>query len=316
MPTIYILKRLGLTCITVLCATFLTFVMLRMTPGDPAEMIVRKVFVGSEDYVVDENVKAVIEERFGLSRPLYRQYYDWLTDALSGDLGYSFSSGERVVDEITLRIGPSVSLSLLGMGLSVILTLLLGTMMGRFQQPWLHAVLDTCIVAGIALPNFYLALILMLFFSLWLDLLPISGYGQPVHYILPVLTLGLTLFGYTTTILNDSVKNIRRQEFLLTARSKGLEPGLILRRHILRNAMIPVVPYIALQLGYMMGGVVIVETIFSWPGLGGYLVESIQTKDVPVIQACIAFIAMAFSGANLAADLGLWLMDPRVRFTQ
>lgn len=314
MPTLYILKRFGLTCITVLCATFLTFVMLRMTPGDPAELIVRKVFVGSEDYVADESAKAAVEERFGLSRPFYQQYCDWLTHALCGDFGHSFASGERVLDEIALRIGPSASLSLLALTLSILLTLLLGTIMGRFQQPWLQSLLETGIAASIALPNFYLALILMLIFSLRLDLLPISGYGQPIHYVLPVLTLALTLFGYTTTILNDSVKDIRSREFILTARGKGIGPGLILRRHILRNAMIPVVPYIALQLGYMMGGVVIVESIFSWPGLGNYLVESIQTKDVPVIQACITFVALAFSGAGLAADIVLWFMDPRVRF--
>jgi peptide/nickel transport system permease protein len=200
------------------------------------------------------------------------------------------------------------------MALSVLLTLGLGTIMGRFQNPWLQGILDTGIVTSIAVPNFYLALILMLIFSLKLDLLPISGYGTFSHYVLPVLTLSFTLFGYTTTILNDSVKNIRHQAFILTARSKGLSPVKIFRRHILRNAMVPVVPYIALQLGYMIGGVVIVESLFSWPGMGNYLVESIQTRDVPVIQACIAFIALAFSCANLLADLALWFIDPRIRF--
>jgi len=314
MPTFYIFKRLGLTLITILSATFLTFVMLRMTPGDPAELILKKVFVGTEDYVADQNAKAEIENRLGLTQPLWRQYYLWLAQAVHGDFGHSFASGQRVNEEILLRIGPTVTLGLLAMGLSLLLTIGLAAMMGRFQTPWLQAVLDTGIVTSIALPNFYLALILMLIFSLHLDLLPISGYGEPAHYVLPVMTLGFTLFGYTTTILNDSVKNIRHQAFILTARSKGLAPAAVFNRHILRNAMIPVVPYVALQLGYMLGGVVIVESIFSWPGVGNYLVQSIQTRDVPVIQACIAFIALAFSCANLLADLALWLIDPRIRF--
>lgn len=315
MPIVFLLKRLGLMALTVICATFLTFLMVRMTPGDPAELILQKVFVGTEDYSADQASKKAIEHRFGLALPLYRQYGDWLFNAIRGDFGHSYRSGQRVIEEISLRIWPTLTLSFAAIGLALILTLIFGTVMGLTRYPFIKGILDTGIVASIAVPNFYLALVLILIFSIYLDLLPISGYGGPSYFALPVITLALTLFGYTTTILNDAVANIRGQGFILTARSKGLSPLAIFRHHILRNAMVPVVPYVALQLGYALGGVVIVESVFAWPGIGTYLVTSIQTRDIPAIEACIAFIALSFSLANLLADLAVWWLDPRVRLS-
>lgn len=301
--------------LTVICATFLTFLMLHMTPGDPAELILQKVFVGMEEYTADQTLKETITHRFGLALPLYRQYGTWLFAAVKGDFGYSFRSGQRVIEEVSLRIRPTLILSLTAVGLSLSMTLIFGMMTGLARYSLIKRFLDFGIVGSIAIPNFYLALVLILIFSVHLDLLPISGYGGPTYFVLPVITLALTLFGYTTTILNDAVANIREQGFVLTARAKGLSPYLIFRHHILRNAMVPVAPYIALQLGYVLGGVVIIETVFAWPGIGNYLVESIQTKDIPAIEACITCIALFFSGANLLADLAVWLLDPRVRLS-
>jgi peptide/nickel transport system permease protein len=316
MPIVFLLKRLGLMALTVICATFLTFSMLRMTPGDPAELILRKVFVGTEDYSADQASKKAIEHRFGLTQPLYRQYGAWLFNAIRGDFGHSFRSGQRVLEEISLRIRPTLALSFTAVGLAFIMTLVFGTLTALVPYPFIKRILDTGIVASIAVPNFYLALVLILIFCIYLDLLPISGYGGPAYFVLPVMTLALTLFGYTTTILNDAVTNIRGQGFILTARGKGLNPFSIFCDHILRNAMVPVVPYVALQLGYALGGVVIVESVFAWPGIGTYLVTSIQTRDIPAIQACIAFIALSFSLANLLADLAVWWLDPRVRLSR
>lgn len=316
MHASYILKRLGLTALTVLCATFLTFVMLRLTPGDPAELIIKKVFVGSEDYASSEVERMNVEERYGLNRPFIAQYGTWLAKAATLDFGHSYASGQRVSQELGLRIWPTLSLAFSAMAVSLVVTLVLGAVYNLVPAKPVRAAVDLTIVGSIAIPNFYLALLLVLFFSLRLDLLPVSGYGGLSHYILPVATLACTYFGYTTTILNDSAAQVREKEYILTARSKGLAPPLLFRRHMLRNALVPVVPYAALQLGYMLGGVVVVETVFSWPGVGKYLVDSLQAKDMPVIQACIAFIALAFSGANLLADLALWVIDPRVRFAR
>jgi peptide/nickel transport system permease protein len=313
MSLFYLLKRLGLTALTVLCATFLTFVMLRMAPGDPAQLILQKVFVGMEDYTADEGAKATIEQRFGLNRPLYLQYGVWLSKALRGDFGYSFRSGQRVTEEIGLRMRPTLILSFAALALSLVLTVIFGALTALVRGRWLKAILDSVIVSSIAVPNFYLALILVLVFSVWLNALPVSGYGDSSHFVLPVVTLALTLFGTTTTILNNAVANVRAQGFVLTARGKGLDPLTIFRRHVLRNALVPVIPYVALQLGYVLGGVVVVETVFAWPGIGYYLLDSIQTRDTPAIQACIAFIALAFSSANLVADFAILLLDPRAR---
>jgi peptide/nickel transport system permease protein len=313
MSLFYLLKRLGLMVLTVLCATFLTFVMLRMTPGDPAELILQKVFVGMEDYTADKGAKATIQQRYGLNRPLYVQYGAWLSKAFRGNLGYSFRTGQRVTEEIGLRIRPTLVLSCAALGLSLVLTVIFSALTTLARSPLLKAMLDTIIVSSIAIPNFYLALILVLVFSVWLNALPVSGYGGPSHFVLPVVTLALTLFGYTTTILNNAVANVREQGFILTARGKGLGALSIFRRHVLRNALVPVVPYVALQLGYVLGGVVVVESVFAWPGIGNYLMDSTQTRDVPAVQACIAFIALAFSSANLLADVTVLLLEPRAR---
>ncbi|MBF0202471.1 MAG: ABC transporter permease [Desulfamplus sp.] len=318
MSLIYILKRLGLTILTVICATFLCFMMVRLSPGDPADLILQKVFVGMEDYSGDMESRKAIVERFDLDRPLFMQYGSWLVGAVTGDLGHSFRTGQPVSREMGLRLGPTFTLSLGAMVISLLMTMVfVGGMQGRgflfSRVPWMGKVLDMLIVASIAVPNFYLALLLILLFSVKLNLLPVSGYGGGAHFVLPVFTLAMTLFGYTTTILNDAVSNVRQQGFILTARGKGLTPAKIFRSHLLRNAMVPVIPYIALQMGYVLGGVVVVESVFAWPGLGSYLVSSIQTRDIPAIQACIAFMALAFSLSNLAADFCIWLLDPRVR---
>lgn len=313
MPFQYLAKRLGLTVLTMVAATFLCFVMLRLSPGDPAELILQKVFVGPEDYIADENARQAIIRRFDLDSPLYRQYGAWLTAALGGDLGYSFRTGQRVSNEIGMRLWPTVSLSLLAMGLSLTLSVACATVAGLMKNPWVRKLMNMVIAASVAAPNFYLAILLIIVFSVKLDLLPVSGYGSLAHFTLPVFTLALTLFGYATTILNDAVTNVQQQEFILNARAKGLHGATVFRRHILRNAMVPVAPYVALQLGYILGGVVVVESVFSWPGIGNYLVTSIQTRDLPAIQACVGFIALAFSLSNLLADGCVKLLDPRAR---
>lgn len=313
MPVPYLAKRLGLTMLTVISATFLCFVMLRLVPGDPAELILQKVFVGPEDYMADENAKQTIVSRFELDLPLYQQYGSWLMAALGGDLGYSFRTGQRIRDDIGLRFWPTVSLSLLAMGLSLILTVACAAVAGLMKNPWIKKLIDMMVAASVAVPNFYLAIVLIIVFSVKLDILPVSGYGSPGCFVLPVFTLALTMFGYTTAILNDAIANVRQQEFILSARAKGLTRATVFRRHILRNALVPVAPYVALQLGYVLGGVVVVESVFSWPGIGNYLVTSIQTRDLPAIQACVGFIALAFSLSNLLADGCVKLLDPRAR---
>ncbi len=310
----YLLQRLCLIVLVVLAATLLTFVLLRLVPGDPAELILRKVFVGTEEYTGGAEEKAIITQRYNMDRPLLVQYAWWLAGVVRCDLGVSYKTNQKVSHELNMRIRPTCYLAVLSLALSLFLTLLVSTTYSLCSSKPVRRLLDGLIIAGIAIPNFYLGILGILVVSVYFNLLPVSGYGTPAHFVLPVCTLSLTMFGYTATILNDSVADIRSRAYMITARAKGLSPLALFRGHVLRNALAPVVPYIALQLGYLLGGVVVVETLFSWPGIGNYLVNAIVTKDLPVIQACIACIALAYALANLAADLLLCLIDPRVRF--
>lgn len=314
MNSLYLCKRIGLMAVTVLSVTLLTFIMLRLTPGDPAELILQKVFVGTEEYAGSREEKARIADRYDLNRPMLVQYRDWLAGAVRLDLGTSYSTGQQVVHELGRRIRATLSLALPALVLSLGLTLLVAGVYNLSSRPLIRKMLDGIIIAAIAIPNFYLGILCILLFSVYLDLLPVSGVGGPSHHVLPVLTLALTMFGYTTTILNDSVADVRSRAFMLTALAKGLPPLVLFRNHILRNAMAPVIPYVTLQLGYLLGGVVVIETLFAWPGIGRYLVDAIGAKDLPVIQACIGIIALGYSMANLAGDMLLRLIDPRVRF--
>ncbi len=310
----YLLQRLCLIVLVVLAATLLTFVLLRLVPGDPAELIIQKVFVGTEEYTGGAEEKAIITERYGMDRPLLVQYGRWLAGMVRGDLGVSYKTNQKVSHELNMRLRPTLFLALLSLAVSLVLTFLVSTLYSLCPWQPLRRLLDGVIIASIAMPNFYLGILSILVVSVYFDLLPVSGYGTSAHFILPVFTLSLTMFGYTATILNDSVADIRNRAYMVTARAKGLSPLALLRWHVLRNAVAPVVPYIALQLGYLLGGVVVVEALFSWPGIGNYLVNAIATKDLPVIQACIACIALTYALANLAADVLLCFIDPRVRF--
>jgi ABC-type dipeptide/oligopeptide/nickel transport system permease component len=310
----YLLQRLCLIVLVVLVTTLVTFVLLRLVPGDPAELVIQKVFTGTEEYTGGEAEKAIVTERYGMDKPLLVQYGWWLAGMIRFDLGVSYKTNQKVSHELNMRIRPTLYLAALSLAFSLILTLLISTIYSLCSWKPVLRLLDGLIIASIAMPNFYLGILCVLVFSVYFDLLPVSGYGTPAHFVLPVCTLSLTMFGYTATILNDSVADIRKRAYMVTARAKGLSPMALFRGHVLRNAAAPVVPYVALQLGYLLGGVVVIETMFSWPGIGNYLVNAIATKDLPVIQACIALIALAYALANLVADMLLCLIDPRVRF--
>ncbi len=314
MSLFYILKRAFLLLLVVFLSTFTTFVLIRLTPGDPAELILRKVFVGQLEFVASfEEIKSV-KKAYDLDRSFIYLYFDWIKEILHFDFGFSYATGLKISDELSMRMAPTVSLALLSLSFSLILSVILASVYHGFKSKMSKSIIDTVIIIFIATPNFYLAILLILFFSIYLNILPVSGYGDWEYYILPVLTLGLSIFGYTTKILNSSILETSGKEYIITAKAKGIKTISVFRRHLLRNSFIPVVPYIGIQLGYMFGGIVVIETIFSFPGIGKYLVDSIQTKDIPVIQSCVLIIAFLFSITNFMADVILFILDPRIRF--
>ena len=314
MNIAYLSKRFAMLLLNLLFASFLTFLLLRLTPGDPAEIMVQKIFVGTIEYEASQAELEAVRNEFQLERPILLQYRDWLTNAIGGNLGFSYSSRRSVLSEILLRLPATLTLACCAMILSLILTTALAAVVRLTRSRAVRAAVESMIIFSIAMPNFYLALLLVLMFSVKLDWLPVSGYGGPVYYILPVTVLAFSLFGFSARILNASVDETLSREYIVTARAKGLSKGLILKRHLLRNSLIPVTPYISLQFAHILSGVVIIETLFSFPGLGKYLVESINNRDVPAIEGAVIFAALMFSLANFLGDVMLVLLDPRIRF--
>ena len=240
MNIFYLSKRAALMILTVLTATLLTFMLLRLSPGDPAQLILQKVFVGSEEYIGRAEERKTVEEHLQLNRSLIVQYGHWLAGMATFDLGVSYTTGQKVSHELRLHIWPTLSLALLALALSLLLTVIVSAIYNLSSSPLIRRGLDGAIIMSIAIPNFYLGIIGILVFSLYFDILPVSGFGGAGHYVLPVITLALTMFGYTATILNDSVNDTRNQAYMITAKAKGLSAFTIFRDHILRNAAAPV----------------------------------------------------------------------------
>lgn len=311
----YLFRRCCLIVLTVLTASFVTFLLLELTPGDPAEVIIQKVFVGSEDYRGGAAEKEIIARRLGFDRPLLSQYVQWLSGAMVGNFGVSYRTNENVGKELAMRIKPTLLLGCWAMVLTLVITTIVAVTSSLTRWAPVHWLLNSMVVAGIAVPNFYLGIIFILLFSIHFDLLPVSGYGTPYHFILPVCTLACTISCSTVTIFRDAIVEIQSQMYMITARAKGLSHFQIFRAHVFRNALIPVLPFAALQMGYLFGGVVVVESLFSWPGIGSYLLEAITVRDIPVVLAAICFISLAYTICNFIADVLLCLLDPRVRFT-
>lgn len=311
----YISKRLFMLLLNLLFASLLTFTLLRLAPGDPAEIMVQKIFIGTIEYdATDAEIKAV-REAFNIDKSILAQYADWLKDACQGNFGSSYNTRMKISDEIGRRLVPTLTLAGMSMLLSLIVTIALGAVVRVFKSRALHAFVESLILFSITMPNFYFALVLVLVFSVKLNWLPVSGYGGFSHHLLPVVVLAFGIFGFSTRLLNSAIDGVLGQEYILTARAKGLNAGKVFRRHVLRNAMIPVTPYLSFQFAHLLGGVVIIETVFSFPGLGKYLVDSINTRDIPAIQGCVVFVALMFSLVNIVGDLVIAWLDPRIRFS-
>jgi peptide/nickel transport system permease protein len=297
-------------------ASLLTFTLLRLTPGDPAEIMVQKIFVGTIEYEATEAEIQAARQAFDMDKSILEQYFQWLKGVCVGNFGVSYTTRMEVMDEIGRRLIPTLTLACGAMALSLLATFGLSTMVRIFRSRAVNAFVEGLILFSITMPNFYLALVLVLVFSVKMDWLPVSGYGGFSHHLLPLSVLAFSIFGFSTRLLNTSIDEVLSQEFILTARAKGLRRIQVFRRHTLRNALIPVVPYISIQFAHLLGGVVIIETLFSFPGLGKYLVDSINTRDMPAIQGCVVFVALMFSLANIAGDLILARLDPRIRFSE
>lgn len=312
---LYVIKRLAATILVVVAASALTFGILHMAPGATPVLVLKYAFIGMEEVPTDFEI-ADITRRFNLDAPLLLQYFWWLREALSGSLGTSYVYGQPVAELLMLKLPATALLALI----SSLVSLLLAVPLGMYSALKRNTLLDHAgrliTLFAVSMPGFWLGMVLIIVFSIKLDLLPVTGYGGFSHLVLPCLTLGAGMSAVTMRMMRSSVLEVMGQDFITTARSKGLSEAAVFRDHAFKNALLPVLTVAGLQFGHLLGGSVIVETVFSWPGLGKLLVDSIFARDLPMIQGCVLLVASAYALINLLVDFLYALIDPRIHYRE
>ncbi|HEY8656586.1 MAG TPA: ABC transporter permease [Candidatus Limnocylindria bacterium] len=314
--TRYVIRRLLLMLPVAFLVTIMIFALLRLAPGDPIT-----IYAGEER---DEATLSQLRHEYGLDQPLPVQYVSWLTHALRGDLGRSLRTRQPVTEAILERLPATLELGVAALGLSIVVALVVGTLSAVRRNSPLDLLATGFTLAGVALPNFFLGLILILVFALVLRLLPPSGFAPlsagPVdnikHLILPAITLATASMAVNMRQVRSSLLDVLDQEYIRTGRAKGLAEGILIRRHALKNALIPVVTIIGLQVGAILEGAFITETVFSWPGVGKLAVDSIGGRDYPVVQAIVMLSAFSFMLTTLVVDLLYAWLDPRISYAR
>ncbi len=301
----YVLRRLLLLIPVVLGVTFLVFGIMHLTPGDPAKLKLGEM-------APPEQVEAMREE-MGLNDPFLIQYAKYVGNALKGDFGRSYSTNREVFDEVMSRFPATLKLAVTASIISILIGIPAGIISATKQYTLTDSVTMVLALIGVSMPVFWLGLMLILLFSVNLGWLPSSGSQTLKHLILPAVTLGLSSTAIITRMTRSSMLEVIRQDYIRTARAKGVSERVVINKHALKNALIPVVTVIGLQFGNLLGGAVLTESVFSWPGVGRLMVEAIRQKDTPTVLASIVFISVTFSIVNLCVDILYAFLDPRIK---
>ncbi|HYD33316.1 MAG TPA: nickel ABC transporter permease [Methylophilaceae bacterium] len=301
------LKRVFAVVPVVFGVLLLTFLLVHLVPGDPVE-----VMLGESATSAD---RAQLRTELGLDEPLVIQFKNYLINLAQGDFGRSIHSHAPVSELLKDRIPATARLALLAFVIAILIGLPLGITAALKAHHWPDKLATLLSLTMSAMPPFWLGPLLMLVFALWLGLLPVSGMENPGSILLPALTLGFGLAAILTRMTRASLLEVLNEDFVRTARAKGLPERMVILRHAMRAALLPVVTVLGLQLGGLLAGAVITETVFGWDGLGRLLVESIEKRDYPVTQACVLVIALAYVLINLLTDILYTRLDPRVRFS-
>ena len=309
----FILKRFFSALFVLIGATFITYAMMMFAPGDAALEIAIARY-GGEDRV-DQATIEWIKKKEGLDKPFFYQYLSWLKHIVSLDLGRSLVEEAPVRELICTRFTRTLELAVSAIFIALLISLPLGILAGVKQGSWIDSMGVTVSVLGISMPNYWLGLMLIIIFSVKLQWLPIFGRGDWHNIILPALTLGTALTAYTTRILRSAIIETLQSEYLLALRARGISKKLIIGRHILKNALIPVVTVLGIEFGMILEGAVITETIFSWPGLGELMVSAVSNRDYPLIQGLVLFAAITFILINFSVDIIYRYLDPRIRLS-
>ena len=312
----YLFRRLLYFVPVVFLVTVVVFAITMLLPGDPA-----LAFLG-EANMRDKVAYETMRKELGLDRPIPVQYAIWLGKAVRGDLGRSVRTNEAVTDALAARLPVTIELAVIALGIALVIAIPVGIISAVRPDSWLDTTATVMAVSGVALPEFFVGILLIYLFAVGLRVLPPSGYvplsaglwPNLKSIILPALSLGLTLNAVTMRQVRASLIEVMREEYVTVARAKGLPEGAVIRVHALKNAMIPVITVIGLQVGRLFGGTVVVETIFAFPGMGRLAADSIFFRDFPALQGVVLVMALAVLMCNLLTDVLYAYVDPRIRY--
>ena len=311
----YALRRLLLAVPVLFGVSVLVFAVLHLAPGDPAA-----IMLGAQ--ATKEDVERLHRD-LGLDEPLAAQYVRWISRVAHGDLGRSIPLGREVLPEVVLRFKATLLLTAGALVIAILLGLAAGIVSAVKQYTWLDRISMGVAVTGVSLPVFWTGIMLIIVFALQLQWFPSSGMSSPYgsglgdvlwHLVLPAVTLGTASAAALARLTRSSVLEIIRQDYGRSARAKGLAERAVIARHVLKNAINPIITVLGLQVGFLLGGAILTETVFSWPGLGSMMVRAIQARDYPLVQGGVLLIATTFVVVNLVVDLLYAVFDPRIRY--
>lgn len=301
----YILNRLLMLIPVIIGVTFLVFFIISLTPGDVAAMIIGD---GATQEAIQE-----LRTEMGLNDPLIVQYGRYMKDLVTGNMGESYATGKAVSSEVASRFPNTFKLTILSILVSIIISIPIGVVSATRQYSIFDSLGMVLALIGISMPSFWLGLILIIVFALNLGWFPSGGAEGFTSVILPAITLGVASTASITRTTRSSMLEVIRQDYIRTAKAKGVSNRKVIKKHALKNALIPAITVIGLEFGVMLGGAILTETVFSWPGIGRLMVESIQRKDTPMVLGCIITFSVCFSIVNLVIDILYAYIDPRIK---
>ncbi len=301
----YIISRLLSAFFVVLGVIILVFLLIHLIPGDPVE-----IMLGESARPADRDLLRVA---LGLDLPIHTQLWNYLSGLFTLDLGHSIHSHRPITDILLERIPATAQLAFVSLLIAILIAVPLGILAAvKKGTAWDHLSMGVSLL-GLSIPNFWMGPILILIFSLWLGFFPVSGKDGFMSIVLPALTLGTALAAILARMIRSTMLEILHEDYIRTARAKGLSETVVVTRHALRNALLPVITILGLQLGTLLGGAVITETVFSWPGIGQLTIDAIKSRDYPVVQACVLLISLSYVVVNICTDIVYAAIDPRIR---
>jgi len=301
---IFLIRRLFQIIPVLIGVSLIVFLIMQMVPGDPAALV-------AGEGATNEQVEAIRHD-LGLDQPLYVQYFQYVGDVVKGDFGESIRTSRPVLDEILARLPITIELAFWSIVITIVLGILAGIIAATKQNSFTDVGVMITSLIGVSLPNFWLGIILILYFSVGLHWFPVAGWGSFSHVILPAITLGTGGAAIVARMTRSSMLEVIRQDYIRTARAKGVRERFIIYKHALKNALIPVVTVVGLQFGALLGGTVITESVFAINGVGRLIVDAIRMSDLPLVQGSILFVSVLFIIVNLLVDISYRLLNKRV----